>query len=330
MIKISREVRLGFFGIVTIAAFVVGVNFIKGRDIFHRHRTFYAVFDSSKGMQNTAPLSINGLMVGKVTGINFLNDHSNKILVQMSVYDHINIPSNSIARIISPDLLATRSVEIVFGDSKTLAQSGDTLKSEIQLSMGEEVGKQVAPIKAKAESLISSLDTMVNVLHSVFNVETRNNLIASFSSIHGTLANLEHASYNIDNLVAGQQKRMELIMANIESITSNIRQNDENISRILSNFANISDTLAKANLAGTLRNVDVVLSEVAKVTTKINKGEGTLGMLVNDKKLYDNLNKTTFQLNALVEDMKLHPFRYLNFSVFPPSKKRMELNQPAK
>jgi phospholipid/cholesterol/gamma-HCH transport system substrate-binding protein len=117
---------------------------------------------------------------------------------------------------------------------------------------------------------------------------------------------------------------MERILFNIESITENIRENDQNISNILTNFSNISDTLAKANIAGTLKNVNSILSQVAGITEKIDNGQGSLGLLVNDQKLYDNLNKSTAQLNALIEDMKLNPHRYVNFSVFPPSKKRME------
>lgn len=196
------------------------------------------------------------------------------------------------------------------------------------MSLTEEVNKQVAPIKLKAENLLSSLDTMVTVLQSVFNSETRRNLDASFSSIRATLGNLESTSYNMDTLVYGQRKRLERIMFNIESITENFRKNDENISNILTNFSLLTDTLAKANLAGTLANVNSVLARVDAITTKIDKGEGTIGLLVNDQKLYDNLNKSAAQLNALIEDMKVNPYRYVNFSVFPPSKKRMGYEAP--
>ena len=196
------------------------------------------------------------------------------------------------------------------------------------MSLTEEVNKQVAPIKEKAENLLSSLDTMVTVLQSVFNSETRKNINASFVSIQSTLTNLESTSYNLDTLVYGQRKRLERIMFNIESITTNFRKNDEKISNVLSNFSLISDTLAKANIAGTLANVNNVLSSVEAISEKINKGEGSIGLLVNDQKLYDNLNNSAAQLNALIEDMKINPYRYVNFSVFPPSKKRMEYTEP--
>ena len=328
--QIKREVRIGFFGIVTLALFVICVNYLKGKDLFHRHRTFYAVYESTLGIEDAAPVSINGLLVGKVTAMRFVNDHSSKVLIELTIYNSVFIPANSVARIFSLDLLGTKNVEIAIGDSKVPAQSGDTLRSELQLSLSDEVNKQVAPIKEKTESLLSSLDTMVNVLHSVFNTETRKNLIASFASIHNTMSNLETTSFNLDTLVSSQRKRMEHIVFNIESITTNIRNNDQNISNILSNFSLISDSLAKSNIAGTLKNVNAVMIQVAGITEKINKGEGSMGLLVNDKKLYENLDKSASQLEALIEDMKANPYRYVNFSVFPPSKKRMEYNAPAK
>lgn len=322
--KIRREVLLGIFGLVTISMFVISVNYLKGKDLLNRNRTFYAIYDGTAGIQDAAPISINGLSVGKVTDMGFLSNNSSKVIIELSIYNTINIPSNSIARIFSLDLLGTKNIEIVLGDSKTPANDGDTLVGGSQMSITDELGQQVAPIKAKTEKLLASLDTMVNVLQAVLNSETRKNIDASFMSIRSTLTNLESTTYNLDTLVYGQRKRMERILFNIESITENFRENDKNISNILTNFSNISDTLAKANIAGTLKNVNVILSQVAGITEKIDNGEGSLGLLVNDQKLYDNLNKSATQLAALIEDMKLNPHRYVNFSVFPPSKKRME------
>jgi len=328
--KISRELKIGVFGVVTLTLFIISVNYIKGKDLFHKHRTFYSIYNSTSGIQDAAPVLVNGLEVGKVTGMRFADKHSGKILIELTIYSDVFVPSNSTANIFSLDLLGTKNIEIKFGDSEIGAKDGDTLVGGSQMSLSEEVNKQVAPLKLKAENLLSSLDTMVTVLHTIFNSETRKNINASFISIRTTLSNLENTTYNVDTLVYGQRKRLERMMFNIESITENFRENDENISNILSNFSLISDTLAKANLAGTLANVSSVMNHVATITTKIDKGEGSLGMLVNDQKLYENLNKSALQLNLLIEDMKLNPYRYVNFSVFPPSKKRIEYTEPVK
>ncbi len=326
--KISRELKIGVFGIVTLTLFIISINFIKGKDLFNRNRTFYAVYDATSGIQDAASVTVSGLEVGKVTDMRFLTKNSKKVLIELTIANKVFIPAHSVARITSLDLLGTKNIEIVFSDSKTEALDGDTLIGGSQMSLQEEVNKQVAPIKLKAENLLSSLDTMVTVLHSVFNSETRKNISASFTSIRATLSNLESTSYNLDTLAYGQRKRLERILFNVESITENFRKNDENISNILTNFSLLSDTLAKSNLAGTLSNVNSALSKVNAITTKINNGEGSIGLLLNDKKLYENLNNSAAQLNALIEDMKANPYRYVNFSVFPPSKKRMVYTEP--
>lgn len=321
--KISREVKIGAFGLVIVVLFIIGLNFIKGKDILHKHRTYYAVFSSTQGLQDAAPVLVNGLGIGKVTNISFVKN-SSKILVELTVYNSITIPSNTIVRIFSPDILGTKNIEFVLGDALTEAQSGDTLRSEVQMTLTEEVNRQIAPVKAKAETLLSSLDTMVTVLQSVFNAETRHNLNESFLRIRTTLTNLESTSFNLDTLVYGQRKRMERILFNIESITENLRKNDANISRTLDNFSAISDSIAKANIAKTITNLNKVLSDVSVVTERINSGQGSAGLLINDTKLYNNLEKSSKELDALIRDMKLNPQRYLNFSVFPPGRKQMQ------
>jgi len=326
--KISREIRLGIFGTVVIVFFIIGINFLKGKDIFHKHRTYYAVFKAISGLQEAAPISINGLNIGKITGIRFESKVSSRILVELTVYNPIFIPSNSVARIYSTDILGTKNIELALGSSPLPAQNGDTLLSDVQMSLTEEVNKQVAPIKKKAEDLISSLDTMVTVLQSVFNSETRRNLNESFQRIRSTFTNLESTSFNIDTLVYGQRKRMERIFFNIESVTETLRENEKNITNVMSNFSSISDTIAKINFTNTISNLDKVLNEVASVTNKINTGQGSLGLLVNDDKLYNNLDKSAFELKALIQDMKLNPYRYVNFSVFPPGNKRMQYKEP--
>jgi phospholipid/cholesterol/gamma-HCH transport system substrate-binding protein len=326
--KISRELRIGVFGILTLTLFIIGVNFIKGKDLFHPHRTLYAVYNATSGIQDAAPVSVNGLNVGKVTNMRFVDDTSGKILIELTIYNDLFIPKNSEARITSLDLLGTKNIEIILGDSRQPVMDGDTLPGTSQKSLTEELNQQVAPIKEKAENLLSSVDTMVMTLQSIFNSETRKNINASFVSIRATLANLESTTYNLDTLVYGQRTRLERILFNIESISANIRENDGNISNILSNFSALSDTLVKANIAGTLGRVNTVLTQVAGITNKIDNGQGTIGLLLNDRKLYDNLNHSASELNALITDMKLNPYRYVNISVFPPSKKRMEYTPP--
>lgn len=320
--KIKREYRIAFFAIIVLAAFVLGINYLKGIDIFRKHRKFFAVYNQIGGLVEAAPISVNGLKIGNVSKIYFDQSKPGLIVVEMTVYNSLQIPSNSIARIFSPDIMGTKNIDIILGDSPVWAQNGDTLTSEMQASLSDEVNRQVAPLKKKAEDLMLSIDTLVTTVQAVFNSKARENLSLSFDHIRQTISTLEHTTFGIDTLVYGQRSRIERILFNIESISKNFRENDQKINTIITNFAAVSDSLAKSNIRQTFQNLNSSVTQLNEVAEKINKGEGTLGLLLNDKALYTNLEKSGKQLDQLLLDMKLNPGRYLNFSVFPPSKKR--------
>ena len=169
---------------------------------------------------------------------------------------------------------------------------------------------------------MGSIDSAMTVIRYVFNENTRRNLEKSFDNITSTIANLEHTTQNIDTLVSAQKGRMAIIMANIESITTNIKNNNQKISEVLSNFSKISDTIVKANIGSTITTLNNTLSKTSEIMSKIEKGEGSLGLLINDKKLYNQLDKSSKDLDLLLEDMRLNPERYVQFSVFGKNPKK--------
>lgn len=314
--KIARELKLGLVFMVTIILLIWGLNFLKGRKFFTRQRTYYAIYNQVSGLLTNAPVSINGLQVGQVTALHFESSQSARVVVELSVKNSIEIPINSMVKIFNADLLASKSIEISLGNSKVMAISGDTLLSEVQVSFSEEVNRQIQPVMNKVENLLLTIDSVVSEFGFIFNPETRDNLAKSFGHIRVTLQNLEKVTYNIDTLVYGQRGRMERILFNVESISKNLKDNNENLTRTLQNFANISDTIIKANISRTIGNLNRSLSDMATITDKINKGEGSLGLLVNDNKLYNNLEGSSKELDKLLMDIKLHPGRYVHFSLF--------------
>ena len=328
--KIRREIKIGTYLVVVLLCFIFGINYIKGRDFFRKHRVFYAKYVHISGLVEAAPVSINGFNIGNVSKIHFESPASSKIIVEITVYNSLEIPSNSVARIFSPDILGTKNIDIILGNSSKMAQSGDTLQSGMQASLSEEVSQQVAPLKRKAEDLMLSLDTMVTTVRTIFNTQARENLKASFEHIRQTLVNVEHTTFDLDTLVYGQRSRMERILFNIEGISANLRENDQNITNILNNFSAISDTLAKAQISHTLNDIHIAVMGFSQVLDKVNQGQGSLGLLINDKKLYSNLENSSSELNLLITDLKLNPHRYLNFSIFPPSNKSMQYQAPEK
>lgn len=325
--KIKREVKVGILVIASSAFLYWGFNFLKGRNYLSSNRIFYAKYDQVNGLVKANWVMVNGVKVGEVSDIEFIDSKGN-VLVEMSIDNSIDIPRNTLARIYNSDVLGSKAIEFILGDTNVMAKSGDTLISGIQPSITEEVSFQMLPIKKKAESVMASLDSVLAVIQYVFNEDTRDNLAHSFESIKFAIQNLEHTTYNIDTLVSTQRSRLSQIFANIESITSNIKNNNSKLTNIINNFSAISDSLSRAKIVSTINNANAAIANFSEITTKINNGEGSLGLLINNDSLYNELEKSSKDLDLLLEDLRLNPQRYLHVSVFGKSPKKNKYVAP--
>ncbi len=275
-----------------------------------------AVYQHVNGLNPSNPIYINGVKVGQVGKVFFDPGMKGDIIVQLVFTDKFPIPSNSTARIFSEDLMGSKAVEILLGAGPDMAQSGDTLRTDIETSLKDAVNQQILPLKIKAEDLLSSIDTMVVAIKGVFNKDARDDLNASIKSIRNTFKNLESTTQNLDTLVITESNRLASILYNIDMITRNLNNNSQEINRVLDNLATLSDTIARSNISGIIVNLDKTIGDLSLVMSRIEKGEGTLGMLINDDKLYKDLEKSASELNLLLEDIRLNPKRYVRVSVF--------------
>ena len=328
-LKFSREIRVGLLTLVTLAAFIWSYNFLKGRDVFRKQRTFFAVYDNVAGLMTANAITINGLEVGQVSRMYFHPQQPGRVVVELFMSNNIPIPRNSAARIYSSDLLGTRRIQIIPGDSPEFAESGDTLIAQMQQSLQDEVNDMVEPIMRKTENLITSFDTVLNVLSEIFNKETRDNLTGTVESLRNTMASLESATLAVDTLVESQKIKLARIIDNVEFISANLKQNGDNFSRILSNTASISDTIARSNISATLSKLTNSVENLEKIVAGIEKGEGTVGQLVNNDKMYNELEASSRELKLLLEDMRLHPERYVHVSVFGRNPRKNPYQPPA-
>jgi phospholipid/cholesterol/gamma-HCH transport system substrate-binding protein len=323
-LKLNKEIKIGIIVAFGVASLIWGVPFLKGSDIFSNQKKFYAVYDRVDGLSASNPVQINGLKIGQISKLSFFPDGSGRVVVTMLVDGTVDIPRNSKAVLVSSDILGSKAIQIELGKSTELAGSRDTLVSSIQLSLAEEVTSQVAPIRQKTENLITSMDSLITVVHSVLNMETRQNLIKTFESIKHTVQTLEHATVNVDTLVSSQKNRIREIFANVESISQNLKTNNERISGILKNFSSISDTLVKANLAATIENTNKTLKQASEIFTKVNEGKGSMGLLFNNDSLYNGLSASAESLNRLMIDLKENPGRYVHLSLFGGGSKKSD------
>ena len=306
--KLSNEVKVGLVVTAGIVFLIWGINYLKGTDIFSSHSTYYAIYQNIDGLKESDPIILSGYKVGHVDDLSFLENRSGQLSVTLLIEERIKVPKNSTVRIIS-DLLGTRTIELEMSEFEAYAESGDTLIAATQPSFTAELNKQVGPIKFKAENLMVSLDSVARMLNLLLNDQNRNSISKSFSNIEGLTKKLDYQ-------LSRDEGRLFAILDNVSSITENIKQNNEELSNIIKNFSQISDTLAKANIAHTIMQTNDVLSQTEKMFAKINNGEGSLGMLLKDEQLYNNLTSSSASLDQLLTDMKQNPKRYVHFSVF--------------
>jgi phospholipid/cholesterol/gamma-HCH transport system substrate-binding protein len=295
---------------------VWGFNFLKSKNLFYKEKVLYAVYQNVDGLEPSGPVFINGVKVGQVSRVYFDPSLNGNIIVKMLFSEPFPIPSNSTARIFSKDLMGSKAVEIQLGTGPEIAETGDTLMTSVETSLKDAVNQQILPLKLKAEDLLSSLDTMVVAIQGVFNKDIRDDLTASIKSIRSTMSNLENTTQNLDTFVTLQSGRLSSIIYNIDMITKNLNNNSGEINRIIDNLAMVSDTLARADIAGVFRNVDNAVSNLADVVEKIDKGDGSLSLLIRDDRLYKELEKSATELNLLLEDIRVNPKRYVRVSVF--------------
>lgn len=314
--KISKEVRVGIVTVIAIGFFIYGFNYLKGRDLFSTQRKFYAVYNDIDGLVEANPLMINGYKVGLVGKIKLTQDTSSHIIITLLVDDEVLIPKNSIAKVISSDILGSKAVQLILGSGKEYANDGDTLKSAQEDNLKQSVNKTIAPLQKKAEGLIASIDSVMVVVQQVFNESTRQNLAKSFESIKLAISSLETTSYRLDTMVIGEKMKISSILTKVNVLATTLSGNSDKLSNLINNFSNISDSLAKSNLTSTINNADKAMSQVSGIMGKINRGEGTMGMLINNDSLYRKLDKSAADLDKLLLDLRINPERYVHISVF--------------
>ena len=294
MSKLSKEFKSGFIFLLAIVFLVYGLKYLKGLNVFEANKPYYAIYDEIDGLQVGSAVRLNGFNVGMVNAI-VLNDNNN-LLVTLNITEIENIPENSICKIVNQDLMGTKGVSLILGNSQTFAKSGDTLLSGIENSLQDEVNAQILPLKNKAEGLIGSVDSLLTIVTAVLNKNTRKSLSNSIKSLDETFTVLSSTMTKIDSMVYQNDARVSKILSNLESITLNLNDTSSGIKPILYNLSSISDSLSKSNFSSLINNID-------KLSNNINNGSGTLSKLMKDEKLYNNFEKSTSELAELIEDI---------------------------
>jgi len=322
-LKISKEAKIGLFAIFSLAALYFGYNFLRGKRVFSSLNTYYATYDKIDGIVKSTPIYFRGLKVGQVEKLTLIRtDKANRVLATLLIDNKIQLSRSTEAKIVSMDLLGGKAISLDIPSLVDPIIEGDTLIGSEETSLSASISEMITPVKNKTENVLVSLDKVLGQLEKVLENGGTNNLTNGIDDLAGILANLRKTTAQLDMMMEGEKGKISKITANFEVITETIKKSNKEIEASLKNFKDISDSLASAPLKSTIVQLNKTSTQLASITEKIDKGEGTAGKLVNDKELYDNLNKSAAELQALLKDLKENPGRYVQVSVFGGKKSK--------
>lgn len=308
--KIKNETKVGVLAAFAIALLIIGYNFLKGNSIFSSETVLYAKYTHVDGLTVSKPVLINGFQIGRVDALELKPDGG--IVATLKIKSQYEIPKNTIARLESTDLLGGKAIVMVLGDSKEYAEDGFVLNGNVEKGLME----AVQPVQKKAELIITKMDSILTSVNSILNPNFQKNVDRSFNSIASTLTSLEATSKKVDALVGSESSKLSNILSNVEAITVNFKNNGAKIDAILANLNTVTDKAAALNFKQTIDNANKAVGDLQGMVSEIKNGKGTLGQLINDTKMYDNLTNAAKNLDALMIDLKANPKRYVHFSVF--------------
>ncbi|HPH85796.1 MAG TPA: MlaD family protein [Ferruginibacter sp.] len=324
--KISNETKVGAVAIVAITFLVLGFNFLKGKTFFSSSTTLYAKYSNVQGLASSNPIVINGLQVGTVYKISTDKD-MRQILVNMNITKDINIPINSIA-MIKQNPIGGTSIEIKLGDDLKNLKNNDTMYTEANAGIFNEILKKVDPVLYEVKKAVSSLDTLLGNVNSVIDPRAKNNIGATLENLNKVTASMIVSTAALEQLLNAQSGALAKTLNNVSSITGNLASNNEKINSVVTNLDKTTTKLAQLDLQKTLSSLDSTINNLKSLTGKFNSNDGTLGLLFNDPSLYKNLASTSNKLNLLLDDIRVNPKRYVSVSIFGKKQNNQPLMVP--
>ncbi|EAR01075.1 MlaD family protein [Maribacter sp. HTCC2170] len=315
--KLSREIKTGIIVIGGILLFILGFSYLKSTPLFDNSKTLYAVYHHVGGLQPGTQVTINGYNVGKVNDIRF-KDTSGDLLVTFSVNNEFTFSKNSKAELYDTGIIGGKGIQIkpIF-DGAAPAQSGDTLITETKPGLTELVQQKLTPLQQKIEGAFTNADSLLMNVNEVLDAKTKNELRESISGLNELMKSLKGSADVMNSLLKNNQDKLDSSLTNFNQLSSN--------------FAKLSDSLNNAGLGRTLTSLESTVSNLDKILGQVEKGDGSLGKLMKDEQLYNNLNNASKELDLLLQDFRLNPKRYVNVSVFGKKQKDYTLpdNDPA-
>lgn len=312
--KISKYTRLGILIVISLTILIWGLSYLKGNDIFKQSEYYHVIYERVDGLTESNKVTLNGYQIGQVKSIQFTPDNSGNLLVTLMIDSDFRIPVNSVAQIVTSDIMGNRTIKMILSDENEMYSTNDTIPGAVENDLKEQVSMQVLPIKNKAEQLLGTIDSAITILTVIFNEDAQKNLSESFAKINHTIENLEATTADLQTIVSSEKGSVQQIISNIDDITTSFKANTANLDKIMQNLSSFSDTLSQLTVSPVLFNISEASNQILAILEKLNSNESTAGLLLNDDELYREINTLSANLSSLISDIETNPKRYLHFS----------------
>ena len=312
--KYSKEIKVGFLALIGVMMSIFSYNYLKGINLFEKNRKFTVKYEKVDGLSASNPVTLNGFKIGKVQKINFNPNNTRELLVDIIIENDVLFPKTSLAELYETGLIGGKAIAIIpdYKNDSTIASDGDLLKGVIKPGLTELVNQILPQVQLQIEALIKNAEIVLGNINTLFDEETKQELRSSIQDFSNLTKNLSETSDEISNLIVN----------NSENLTNTISE----LSKASSNIRTISDSISEEEVLKITSNLNELVSNLNTITKSLKDSEGTAGQLINDKSIYKNLENATNELNILIEDIKLNPGRYINFSVFGKKNKEFKKN----
>ncbi len=325
--KISNETKVGALTAIAIVLLILGFNFLKGRTMFKTGNFIYAEYPDAKGLMVSNPVFINGYQVGSVYEIENTDANLKTIHIAIKLKSNYNIPDNSVASI-SSNPLGTPSIEIKLGNSANFLKSGEKIATANDAGLLASLTNKLGPVADQLKETTHTLDSVLRNINSVFDATAKNNLQGVIANMNRTTASLIGSAASIEQMLNAQSGSIAQSMNNVNAFTKNLADNNEKVTATLNNLETTTGNLSKADITGSVEKLKAAMDKVNGLLEKVASKDGSLGLLMTDKTLYNNLTNTVRSANILMDDLRVHPKRYVNISVFGKKDKSGPLTAP--